>query len=336
MPKQTKLPVTQTTSGKWRYDLPPSISPTGKRQRKTFKTQELAKLSRVADLERHHLYGIEGHSISASLAQDAAKAAKILDSWDVSLTQVAADYDARRREQNASRTFSDVWLLFRESREAKSEIHKKTLKKLGEHLDPHIGKRFICDIDHNSLRDAIKKNYKSPHRFNLALRSVSPVWTMAIKEGWASENPCKRIDQIDTGRAKIEVLTLGQCRKLLEACKDYRKDETLPEKTRVDARSAFAAFAVMLFAGVRPNETERLEWCDIDMTEGTIKVSNQKSKTDRSRYFDMPETLKSWLELVPTTERFGHIIPSNWRRIRSLVRKKAGIAGTQDLSLIHI
>jgi integrase len=87
----------------------------------------------------------------------------------------------------------------------------------------------------------------------------------------------------------------------------------------------------MLFAGVRPHETARLDWADIDMEEGNVLVRNTKAKTDRSRYFQMPDTLKAWLEVVPEEEREGSIVPPSWKRVIGLIRKKAGISEERDV-----
>ena len=148
----------------------------------------------------------------------------------------------------------------------KSDDHKRTLANLGRKLNPHIGKKLVSEIKHNQLRQALQKEYKSAHGFNLALRSVSPAFNLAIREGWLRENPCKRIEKIDTGRSgEVSVLTLNQCRKLLTACRDYREDDALHQNYRVNASDALPAVALMLFAGVRPTETTRLDWEQIDI-----------------------------------------------------------------------
>ena len=167
--KLAKLPITKLNTGKWKYDLPPRMSETGRRQRKTFKTKELAQLSRDADLRRHDLYGNEAHSISASLAQDATKASKLLEEWDASLLEAARFYSKHRKKQAASVSFSEAWQQFEISRELKSDVHTKFLGNLGKKLNPIIGEKLMCDIDHDALRKAIRKEYKSPHLFNFAL-----------------------------------------------------------------------------------------------------------------------------------------------------------------------
>lgn len=329
MAKPISLEPTQIDSGLWRLNVPEKVSPTGKRQRLLFDTKKQAELEaeRIRGMSRK--WGTEGRKVTASTADDASKASELLKGYDISLTALAKRYIDEMTKLSESKSFADVWTQFEESRELKSDDHKRTLARIGRKLKDRIGKQLVCTITHQKLRTALKKDFTSAHSFNLAVRSVSPAFNMAIREGWCSENPCQRIEKVDTGRkAPIAVLTLNQCRKLLSACKDYRKDKKLHENYKVDARGALPAVAIMLFSGVRPIETTRLNWEDIDIEEGTILVSNQKAKTDRSRFFKMPDTLKAWLELTPKHERLGSVCPANWKRIIQAVRKKSAI-GTE-------
>ncbi len=325
-----KLPIRRDKTGKWCYDLPASISETGRRQRKFFETEKLAKLARGADLDRQRKYGIEGCMIPASLAQDAKRASKLLAPYDVTLYQAAKAYAQSCEKLSRSETFAKLWGLFIESREAKSSSYNRTLAALGKKLLPVFGARMVSTITHDELREFLRKTHPTAYGFNAALRSVSPAFSIAVKEGWTDENPCRRIDKIDTGRHEIEVMTLEQCRALFRVCKDYREDKSLKEYRRMDCRRAKPALALMLFAGVRPKETERLDWADIDMGEKTVLVRNTKAKTDRSRYFKMPDVLAAWLEAVPIEDRSGPIITGSWKRVYSVVREKAGISGMHD------
>lgn len=307
------------------------MSETGRRQRKFFKRKEEAEDARREELRRHKLYGVEGRLLKVATAQDATRALKVLKPYDVSLYQAAKFYEKAQEREAASRPFSDVWELFIESRANKSDSHNRTLQMIGGKLQPLLGKKLVAKIDHDTLRNAIRKSFPTASGFNLCLRSISPCFKLAYIEGWANENPCKRIAKIDTGRREIQILDIDQCRALFRVCRDYRKDESLKEYRRVDCRGAKAALALMLFAGIRPHETTRLDWADIEMGEGTVLVRNTKAKTDRSRFFDMPPVLKAWLETVPVKDRSGPIVPSSWKRVYALVREKAGISDERDI-----
>tara|TARA_B110001469_G_scaffold68886_1_gene65556 strand:- start:287 stop:1474 length:1188 start_codon:yes stop_codon:yes gene_type:complete len=331
MAKPISLTPKKLSDGKWQLNVPESVSENNKRQRLKFDSKKAAEMEAERLKSMATKWGTEGTKISASLAEDAAKAASLLHGHEITLAALAQSYIDAETVKRQSKSFAEVWTFFEDSRELKSADHKRTLSNLGKKLNQHIGKKLVSEIKHDQLRKALHKEYKSAHGFNLALRSVSPAFNVAIREGWMSVNPCKRIEKIDTGRSgEISVLTLNQCRKLLSACKDYRKDKKVHENYRVDATGALPAVALMLFAGVRPTETTRLEWEQIDLEENTIFVSNKKAKTDRSRFFTIPDTLKEWLELTPKEDRIGSICPTNWKRKIQVIRQKTGISDDRD------
>jgi integrase len=329
MAKPISLKPKKNAAGIWTLNVPESVSPNNRRQRLTFETKKAADMEaeRLKSISKQ--WGTESVKISAALSQDAAQAAEILEGYDITLSLLARQYVEAQEERARSKSFADVWLAFEDSRELKSDDHKRGLARLGRNMNPLIGKKLVIDLKPSEIRTAIKKEYKSAHGYNLALRSISPAFNMAIREGWLHENPCQKLERIDTGRRdEIAALTLNQCRQLISSCKDYRKDKDkkLHENLRVDCRKAVAAISIMLFAGVRPTEVTRLDWEDIDVEEGTILVSNKKAKTDRSRFFVMPDVLKEWIETIPSEDRLGSVCPANWKRIIQAIRNKSGIA----------
>lgn len=334
--KQTRSkplsPVFDTNRKTWRLSVPASKSATGKRQQLFFKTQ------RAADIEAERIkgmadkWGSEGRKIRADLATDAAKAEELLTAAaiEVTLTQLATAHIEAHKRRSESVSFTEAWDTFRASRDGKSDEHLRALDRIGDKLVGEIGKVNLRDLEQNQIEAAIQKHFPTAHAFNLALRSVSPLFNMAMRKdpAWIDRNPCKLIDKRDTGRAgPVTVVTVEEARKLIQACKDWSEDQTVGENWQVDASDALPAVAIMLFAGVRPYEVKRLEWEDINLEEGTIFISNRKAKTDRSREIEMPDTLLAWLrELAPEQPRTGPVCPANWKRKIQVVRKKAGIA----------
>lgn len=329
-------PVFDNDRDKWRLSVPANFSPSGKRQRLFFATR------READAEADRLkkvaarWGTEGTAIKADLATDAARAVAILSEAgiDCSLTYLAQEHVKAVRLRQQSVPFSEAWQLFRETREAMSDEHQRALDRIGGRLLSEIGKVNLRDLTANQLENAISKHFKSPHAFNLARRSVSPCFTMAVKRdpAWMDANPCKVIEKRDTGRrGAVAVLSVEQCRRMIAACKDWREDKDTHANWQVDASDALPALILQMFAGIRPAEIMRLEWEDVDIEGGTIFVSNRKAKVDRSREIEMPQTLAAWLaECAPPEPRTGSIIPANWKRKIQLLRMKAGAGKERD------
>ncbi len=331
MPRTPKLPIVKTVSGKWRYDLPPSMAQSGRRQRKTFDTKKQAELSRLKDMERQKLHGVEGFSIPSSLATQAVKAVDILKPTGATIVEAATAYLEHWTLANSSKTFLELWAIREDELTGKSDNHKNTNIALGRNLTPILGDKLVCDIGHEDIRKALTVAYPTAHGYNLALRNLRPAFGLAVREGWATANPCDRLKPRDTTRNEIAILTLNQSRKVMASALDYsQRGNDWPEYLKVDATGATAALALMLFAGVRPAEVARLDWENVNLNDGTVFVSAQKSKTDRSRFFDMPDTLKAWLATVPVTERTGAVVPLNWKKCWQAIRREAGISDQRD------
>lgn len=79
------------------------------------------------------------------------------------------------------------------------------------------------------------------------------------------------------------------------------------------------ALGIMLWAGVRPRETTRLAWGDVDLEEGTITVKARNSKTGGIRHIDICPALKSWLKGLRKNPE-SSICPKNlgkkWKALR--------------------
>jgi integrase len=343
MPKKSEpkkapplTPVFDEGRGKWRLSVPANFSPSGKRQRLFFNT------SREADMEADRLkkmrarFGSEGKLLKADTATDAAKARAILEEAgiDTTLTAIAKAHVEAVRLRQQSVSFREAWQVFRESREAMSDEHQRALDRIGGKLLSEIGSVNLRDLTANQLERALSKHFKGAHAFNLARRSVSPCFTMAVKRdpAWMDKNPCQSIEKRDTGRkGAVAVLSVEQCRQMIRACRDWREDKDTHANWQVDASDALPALVLQMFAGIRPYEITRLDWEDVDLESGTIFISNQKAKVDRSREIEMPETLKAWLaDCAPPEPRTGPVIPANWKRKAQLLRMKADAGKDRD------
>ena len=311
-------------------NTPAGLSPSGRRQRLFFPTKRQAERTKASLEGRHAKYGRQALAINPALAEQAVQAKEILDPWGMTLVEAAKLAVEHRERQGESVTLADLFERHLEALAGRSGKYiKSTEIVLGKFL-PKLGKLLVCDIDHRQIADVAGKAFPTAHGYNAAIRTISPTFNRAVREGWASENPCKRIEKRHTGRHEIRFLTVEQVKKVMVSCRDFRKDRTKPEFMRRDCRDGLAAVAIMLFSGVRPNEVTKLAWSDVDMDEGTIRVSNRKAKTDRSRHFEMPDTLKAWLATIPATERQGLIVPSCWQHKWKAIRRHAGFSDIPD------
>lgn len=93
-----------------------------------------------------------------------------------------------------------------------------------------------------------------------------------------------------------------------------------------EAPEIVAALAVLFFAGIRPHEMLRLNWQQIDLAAGVIRLTGEETKTRTMRNVEIAANLRAWLTRYRGT---GPIVPSptQYRDQRVVVMKKCGLTG---------
>jgi len=336
MSKQAKLPISQTPSGKWRYDLPSKLSPTSKRARKTFETQAKAKLSREADLKRHELYGVEAHSIKASLAADAVKAANVIKEHDTSLYAVAKEWLAWKDAQAASVTLQQLYDAYKAEKisEGISTVYLRDIEKFSAPFIQKLGSRIVCEIQHTEIK-AILGTFTTTRQRANAYRTIRPVFAMAVTENYSADNVFDRIKTPKHTSRAPEALNVAEVKAVFNACADYKERTDLMKDYKIDASDTAHVFALMLFAGIRPEEITRLQWEAIHLDEDCIIIGGEVAKTRSHRIIPIEDNLAAWLETVPESDRDGSVVPSNWAKKYQVVRKISGIGKRQQDILRH-
>ena len=130
----------------------------------------------------------------------------------------------------------------------------------------------------------------------------------ALKRGYVGANPVADVE-IPEGRSQVpQILTLDQCRRLLETART-----TFPD---------FIPFVALgIFCGLRPeSEMARLTWDDVQIDRQRVHIPAHKTKVALARNVTLSPNALEWLMLAPT--RSGPILPASfwnrWNRLRWL------------------
>ena len=91
---------------------------------------------------------------------------------------------------------------------------------------------------------------------------------------------------------------------------------------------AVAAFALLLFAGVRPKELTRLTWGNI--RDGYIHITADIAKTQQTRNIEIEPTLAAWLNTTGSHDPAALVCPPDWTRKARAIRAKAGVHSIPD------
>lgn len=147
------------------------------------------------------------------------------------------------------------------------------------------------------------------------IRTLRPAFSYAVRQGMLPESPFSKLEPIrTTARTGIDIFTPEEARQLMKAA---------PEDCK-------AAYALLLFAGIRPVELTRLKWGAV--REGFIHLTPDVTKTAQVRNIEIEPNLAAWLKSTGTHKPEEPICPTNWKRKNQATRRDAGLANRQDVA----
>lgn len=301
MPKRPKFfPVKQ--SGQWMVSVPPSMTGTGKRERKFFEKKSDADKAAGALRTRYH-EGERSGVISRALATDAAAAAAILRPHGLSLADAAREVVKRIESAGSKETFR--------------ERYDRVLP-IGE---THWSSRYSADM--GKLARWLPADF-----FAMRCAAINPeVIRRSLIDGGAmalstQENRARYVSAIlnymprHRKKSEIVIMSADQIVAMFEECQD-------------DAERW--ACGLMIYAGIRPSagesEISRLDWEAV--SEGGIFISREVSKTNSERIIPMTPALARAIKGHP---KEGTVIPAGWKKKYPRLRAAAGIQAEQDIT----
>lgn len=147
------------------------------------------------------------------------------------------------------------------------------------------------------------------------VRTLRPAFSYAVRQGMLPESPFSKMEPIRAPkRSAIDVFSPSEARKLMQ---------TAPTDCKT-------AYALMLFAGVRPVELTRLTWGAI--RDGFIHMTPEVTKTAQVRNVEIEQNLAAWLSAAGRHSPEEKICPTNWKRKNQATRREAGLADRQDVA----
>jgi integrase len=168
-------------------------------------------------------------------------------------------------------------------------------------IEAHLAKRNVSPSSKDNDRRAISRFF---------------AWCIERPRRWMTSNPCAVVAiEKPTDAAPPQILTVTECKQLLRGA----------ERTHGGALVPYVA--VCLFGGLRPEEAARLNWQQVNLADGEIRLEAGQTKTGCSRVIVIDAALRAWL----TKYKDRPFYPSNWRRMFRAVKLAAGF-GTPDLT----
>lgn len=202
--------------------------------------------------------------------------------------------EAKRKANRRERTIADIRSRLGQFRADYGDtlVHEVTTTMIEQWLDKR------------GYRDLSRENYR---------RHLVYFYNFAIKHSFAKINPAAKIEKVSIDEKIPGILTVPEVERVMRSAQHH-----MPYMVPY--------FAIGFFAGLRPTETEQLDWRDIDLVRRRIVVRPQVAKKRRQRYVDISDNLAQWL--TPHRKDRGQIHFSRFRFEK--VRKQADVTWVHD------
>ena len=277
------------------------MTATGERVRKVFPNKTDAERY-ASKVRASHNSGMRAGMISATLANQAREAERILEGTGITLLDAARQASARLKDETSKELF-------------KTRYDRAVLAGEG-----HWSDRYVTDME--KLTRWLPKWFMDLPCGIIDRAEIERALTDGLKLSRSTlDNRARMVLAIVGYRERhrktssIQILSADERAAMFEAC------ETDDEKRAV---------ALLLYAGIRPDsemgEITRLQWEDIGKEQ--ITVHPETSKTGSDRLIPITPRLRREIKGHPKT---GPVAPSGWKKRWQRIRKTAGIKG-QDVT----
>lgn len=265
----------------WCVDVPPHLSPTGKRQRKFFATKKLANTFGETLGARQANFGHSLGSMTPARIAEASEAYALLEVTGVGLLDAVRRFVADHKQRTASVTFKALADQYLDEHSHLSPRHLKSLRQTRERFTV-LHDQIVADVTHRDLGPLLAR--VPPGGRNLIMRHFKAFWNFGIKRGYATENPITRLDFVESSKKETEVIAVDDVENMLR-----------------DALANDLALVPVLvlgfYAGIRPEgELLELQWSDVSLPEKSVTVRPEVSKTGQRRVIDLSRNAIAWLK----------------------------------------
>lgn len=258
-----------------------SLSPTGKKRARWFRTKEQAAAWINDESRRLRNYSDKARNLSDEEKIEAAEAVPIARQHGFTLIEAVREKAERVMMQRASRSINDVVseLVAQLELEKKSASHLTAARYVGRKFSRAFDNALVCDLTTEELQSWFNECAKvnTPASVKNFRRYVAMFLRFAEGKRYLSQNPIAHLRLRLRDDAAISFLTPEQTRALLTAA-----DERLRPY-----------LALCAFAGLRPDEAKKLRWADVNETE--IYIRKESTKVRQHRHVPILLNLAPWI-----------------------------------------
>ena len=215
------------------------------------------------------------------------------------------------RNADSEMSVSEGFKLYLETKRDLREAYFCDIKYIGNRIlkaCPDFAKRNFSEISLADCEKLLSSTFSTPSQFNKGRSILHGIFAFAARHEWCERNPVRLVSKKRVAESEIRPLSLAQSKRILNTAKSPQN------------RNYAAAIGILLWVGLRSTEVRRLKWRDIDLSEKTITVRSQCSKTGGVRQVEICSALKKWLGKYRSDEGRDLCPPdwiAKWRKIRN-------------------
>ena len=295
----------------------------GQRIRENFKTEGDA-IVRKQNLEREAANLAPLPAVTTRLTADqcaeAESAYRRLAGSSLNLT-LAVEFALERYTPSAqSCSVNEAFSRFLTSKRAENK-RPTTLRTLEQRLNRLLqacGHQLVNTVQPEQIRPLIFREHTSKVNQESDYRAFSNFFNWCVRQEFAAVSPLAKIGRIKVDRDEPRVLTVPECRRLLNAAQSHDGGPLVPH------------LVLALFAGIRPKEIERLTWPDVDLPSAVVTIGAKIAKMRARRLVSLsanavdllaPHALRARRRFTRATG--GRVLMrSNWRPGSASPRRK--------------
>jgi integrase len=165
-------------------------------------------------------------------------------------------------------------------RAGRSERYLLDLRSRLGRFQKDFGARSVAIITRDEITDWIRDLGQSATSQNNYLRVIRVMFSEGVKGKFLAESPAKHVTEAKKIQTEVGILSPAELATLLS----------------IAPVDMVPSLAIGAFAGIRREEIKRLDWRDIDLNHGTVRVRPTKAKSARNRLVPIEENLAAWLQ----------------------------------------
>jgi len=287
---------------RWQVDWHP---PGGKRERRFFQTKEKAEAEARTCREQADLGRLLNQLSPAARMELAAVCSEVNDRR-LSIRSVWDHYKLSQQPMGL-KTIGEV---IGEVVAAKLAAGRRPgyVTSLKRYLNAFARGRSELPITFFTSREVeawlVDRRYKPSMRAS-AISRLSTLFSFAVRQSYLNANPCARIERISVEQGPPSILTPEQCRTALEW-------------TRTHEPRFLAWMVLALFAGLRPEEADKVKPTDIILARKIVRVDAASSKVRQRRIVHLKPAAIAWLKAAITHAWLPLAQPTRRRFVRRL------------------